>query len=125
MSEEEKKAIDFIKEVIELWLDKDKSYVFGTDYEKENLKTILNLIEKQQKEIEDLKAITQNYNAIGGETFGDDIIIVCSMKYFDDGYFKKNYIFKEKIRELIENNQDDIDYSIHDIIKDLKELLGE
>ena len=47
------------------------------------------------KEIEELKAITQNYNAIGGETFGDDRIIVCSMKYFDDGYFKKNYIFVE------------------------------
>ena len=67
----------------------------------ETLKSSLKIIEIQQKEIEDLKEITQNYNAIGGETFGDDRIIVCSMKYFDDGYFKKNYITKDKIREKI------------------------
>lgn len=91
MSEEEKKAIKKIKNMFP---------------ESEELKLLLNLINKQQKEIEDLKAITQNYNAIGGETFGDDRIIVCSMKYFDDGYFKKNYIFKDKIREKIKAFQD-------------------
>lgn len=94
-SKEEKKAIEFFK-----------SHVMPYENKKGNIEFLLNevivkLIDKLQGEIEDLKAITQNYNAIGGETFGDDRIIVCSVKYFDDGYFKKNYIFKDKIREKI------------------------
>lgn len=80
LSEEEKKAINFIKEVIELWLDKDKSYVFMTDYEKENLKIILNLIDKQQKEIEDMREELQMYVDIGNNNL-------------------HNYISKDKIRD--------------------------
>lgn len=115
MSEEEQKAIEFLKTFIKTEIDYCK-------LEKTDVTDILNVIKQQQKEIEekstiimagaekvkqleeeieDLKTITQNYNAIGGETFGDNRIIVCSMKYFDDGYFKKNYIFKDKIREKI------------------------
>jgi hypothetical protein len=96
MSEEEKKAINFIKEVIELWLDKDKSYVFVTDYEKENLKIVLNLIEKQQKEIIVYKKIR-------------NMLEDTQMKLFetrkDEEKYKRindiKYISKDKIREKI------------------------
>ena len=102
LNEEEKNAIEYIKEF--------KNEVFEGVGNKsimaKNIDILLNLINKQQKEIEYLKAITQNYNVIGGETFGDDRIIVCSMKYFYNGYFKKNYIFKDKIREKIKEYQE-------------------
>ena len=99
MSEEEKQAIKKLKEK----LHKAKTTLFYENViiPQDTAEEILNLISKQQKETEMLKAITQNYNAIGGETFGDDRIIVCSMKYFNDGYFKRNYIFKDKIKEEI------------------------
>ena len=119
MSEEEKKAINFIKEVIELWLDKDKSYVFGTDYEKENLKIILNLIDRLKKEIEKLKF---NNHMVG--------------KWNE--YLDKECVSKDKIREIRDyitsleyfnnNNKGNInDYFVshNKILKMIDELLGE
>lgn len=98
--DEENKIIDKIDLIL------FQSYTSDIGIAKEDYNYIMKFIKDQQKEIEDLKAITQNYNAIGGETFGDDRIIVCSMKYFDNGYFKKNYIFKNKIREKIQEIDD-------------------
>ena len=128
MSEEEKEAIETLKKI-----KKDK---FITYYYSEKVikvkDIVLNLIEKLQKENKELKQITQNYNAIGGETFGDDRIIVCSMEYFYNGYFKRNYIFKSKIREKIEKLElrksfsDNIYEEFYSTQIDiLKELLGE
>ena len=52
MSEEEKKAIDYLKNDVVYWLDKGKDFVVIDIGENEKLHSILNLIEKQQKEIE-------------------------------------------------------------------------
>ena len=97
----------------------------------ESLLFLIDKIFEQQKEIKALKKITQNYKAIGGETFGDDRIIVCSMKYFDDGFFKRNFIWKDKIREKLDyqyelwntpNRQKE--YNL-ELAETLEELLGE
>lgn len=52
MSEEEKKAIENLKEVVDLYNDE---CLITTDYDFKSIEILLNLIEKQQKEIEDLK----------------------------------------------------------------------
>ncbi len=52
MSEEEKKAIENLKEVVDLYNDE---CLITTDYDFKSIEIILNLIEKQQKEIEELK----------------------------------------------------------------------
>ena len=50
MSEEEKKAIELLKEIADV-----RSCVIGDDLYEEDALILLNLIEKQQKEIESLK----------------------------------------------------------------------
>ena len=60
LSEEEKKAIDFLKEIVlefekcnsEYVIDKDDKYGFLNSF-----KVIINVIEKQQKEIERIKSL--------------------------------------------------------------------
>ena len=125
-------ATSLLKAYVNIYrrLDPEKRYV--TKDGLECIETVLDLVEKQkdlikkqQKEIEDLKEITQNYNAIGGETFGDDRIIVCSMKYFYDGYFKKNYITKDKIREKIKKAKEINWHAPKLVIEYFEELLEE
>ena len=83
LSLEEKKAIEILKK-----LQKKTPYIIwedGTPYNKSNqIQTILNLIEKLQKEIEDLKE-TNNDNA--------------EKSLLNDIFIKKNYISKDKIKE--------------------------
>lgn len=49
LNEEEKKAIDYLKNDVVYWLDKGKDFVVIDIGENEKLHSILNLIEKQQK----------------------------------------------------------------------------
>ncbi len=56
MSEEEKQAYNYLEKYIE-WETLGERNLEG------DIKTILNLIKKQQEKIEDLKAITRTYEA--------------------------------------------------------------
>ena len=60
---------------------------------------ILEIVEKQQKEIEDLKTITREYEAY--KCGKDDQIMIASKQWFDNDYFKEHYISKDKIRDII------------------------
>lgn len=57
---EEKEAIDYLKNDVVYWLDKGKDFVVIDIGENEKLHSILNLIDKQKKEIEELKEKNKN-----------------------------------------------------------------
>lgn len=59
---------------------------------------ILNLIEKQQKEIEELKNITKAYDSF----LGDEKIVIADKKFFVNGYFQENFVRNDKIKAKIE-----------------------
>lgn len=124
MTEEEKKAIILLNDFKEGKIERDKlehyskggfklGYFYTLDIQK-SIDIILNLLEKQQKEIYNLKNQTQIISPI---------------------YVKENYIPKETIREKIEyyKHKDFIKMQVvmrHDnealkIVDVLKELLGE
>ena len=54
MSDEERKAIEWFKKDLMFWLIEGKDYVIIDNGEIPKMKLLLNLIEKQQKEIEKL-----------------------------------------------------------------------
>lgn len=142
---EEKKAIkdlkSFLKFLEETYITKGKIYLHieVLVYNRKNLDIILNLLKKQQKEIEELKGITQSYNSFVAQVSipKNQIVVVGDKRYFDCGYFIERYIPKEVIREKIEEleklirdiaNNDEYSHEIplykHDI-QLLKEILGE
>ena len=97
--------------------------------ERREIDIVINLIEKQQKEIEDLKTITREYEAY--ELGEGNKIMIASKEWFADGFFKNflsNYISKDKIKEKIEEitsyaytsvaERDCQDYAIH-VLKEL------
>ena len=101
MSEEEKKAIDKLK--------RSANYFVMPIYE---TTIILNLIEKQQKEIENLKEINKEHQKLNGE-LRDEIDDLKQLMAHKNGYTKQleedlfenasNYVVsKDKIREKIE-----------------------
>ena len=103
MSEEEKKAIELLKK-----LQKKTPYIIwgdGTPYNKNNqIQTILNLIEKLQKEIEERETRLQ-----------EEINENCKLKTELYG----NSISKDKIRELREiDNIDLIQFKIKKLLKE-------
>ncbi len=65
MSEEEKKALAYLK----FYLSDIESEYFDKDFviSKKDLKIVLNLIEKQQKEIIDLKQINEEHRKLNGK----------------------------------------------------------
>ena len=100
MSEEEKQAI----EMLEKFITEHKLFnIKSADNLENNIKILLNLIEKQQKEIEELKTITREYESYKcGE---GNKIVIASKEYFINGFFEdflNGYISKDKIREKIE-----------------------
>lgn len=142
---EEKKAIkdlkSFLKFLEETYITKGKIYLHieVLVYNRKNLDIILNLLKKQQKEIEELKGITQSYNSFVAQVSipKNQIVVVGDKRYFDCGYFIERYIPKEVIREKIEEleklirdiaNNDEYSHEIplykHDI-QLLKEILGD
>ena len=95
LSDEEKKAIELLKQPPDFSL----SY-----YKRENaIDTILNLIEKQYKEIEELKNITKSYDSF----LGDEKIVIADKKFFVNGYFQENFVRKDKIKAEIEELKED------------------
>ena len=85
MSEEEKKAIENLKEVVDLYNDE---CLITTDYDFKCIEILLNLIENQKKEIEKLEARRYMYNAETGEISQIPL--------------NNNYISKDKIKAKIE-----------------------
>lgn len=69
-----------------------------TDYGKRQL---VEIIEKLQKEIEELKDITKAYDGMQGIMPEGHPIIIADKEYFDSGRFTEKYISKDKIREKI------------------------
>ena len=112
MSEEEKKAIERIKQEIDRYkaIETPKE-VYITD-----IKILLSLIKKQQKEIKELKEKEKN--------------LLKQLKDSEKELLEvtQNVVNKDKIRakikDLKENNNGD-DYSITNVIMILKELLDE
>lgn len=92
---EEKKAIkdlkSFLKFLEETYITKGKIYLHieVLVYNRKNLDIILNLLKKQQKEIEELK---YKYKKYGKVLFTEDAI-------------KENYVSKNEIREKIKELQ--------------------
>ena len=92
MSEEEKHAIWYFSEAYD-------------EEDEKQWKVIENLIEKQQKEIEELKTITNGYNSYNVDNMNGYNIIIADSEYFANGTFVNNYISKDKIREVLEKER--------------------
>ena len=88
MSEEEKEAYNYLSQIM-----------FDDETTEKYVNTLLGLIEKQQKEIEELKQITSLYNSY--EVPAERKIVIADSEFFVKGFFKKNFIAKDKIREKI------------------------
>lgn len=84
LSEEEKKAIEYLTKYIH-W------ETYGERSLETDIKTVLNLLDKKQKEIKELK-----------ETNEDN----AEKSLLNDIFIKKNYISKDKIREKIKEYQE-------------------
>ena len=90
MNEEEKKSVNELKEEInkpvEVQGDKFNTFIL---YNIESAKTVLNIIEKLQKENEELKIL-------------EDDIQDKRIVYIDTPEFKENYISKQKVKDKLE-----------------------
>lgn len=125
MNEQEKKTFKFLKGVYNLNFKM-------CSMENADIKNIINIIEKLQKEIEDLKTITREYDAY--ELGEGNKIMIASKEWFNNGYFEEHYISKDKIKEKIKDlrqyekeikDEKDFEYyATLRIIITLKKLLG-
>ena len=118
MSEEEKKALRHIK----VNLNDEKKhhkhiykYILGL-YDNNSIEIILSLINKQQKEIEELK---EDYQILKDDIEGHRIA------YVDTPGFEEKYISKDKIRELKEKVEKERISNPYDFSYMINKLLGE
>lgn len=112
LSDEEMKAIDELKEEINkpLEVPEDKFDTFIL-YNIESAKIILNLIEKQQKEIEELKSLNQEKTEALEEWInGERVSIHC--------------VHKDKLKEVLETIKYASDTSSPDLINVKNELIN-
>lgn len=124
-TEEEKKAIERCNE---LKKDCHKEWIGISN--QVAIDIVLKLLEKRQKEIENLKKITQTYDSFPKYNMKDNIILASS-DYFQNGTFVKKFIPKEAIREKL-NKQYELwntpnrqkEYS-QELVDAYEELLGE
>ena len=110
LSKEHRKKLDIVLNLIKKQDNKIKFLLDDEKSLKEMNRNQMNLIEKQQKEIEELKQNRDEYK--------EEYIKLLNARYYD-------YISKDKIKEIIENAEADIDYLTHDLIGDLKKSLEE
>lgn len=120
MNEEEKKAVEFIRDLI-TW--DVRQYLCPNKEECKNLEIILNLIEKLQKENEELKneIMEKELEIVGKEEYTK-----ASMGEIIEQYYTANEdcITKQKIEKLIEElKQDDINMTRK--YKEKKNITGE
>lgn len=141
MSEEEKKAVETLKDLASTIYYGDMNFI-----ESDDLKIILNLIEKQQKEIDlceeteialnnrimDLEEINKEHQKLNGE-LREEIERQGNIREIEEKYIEENFISKDKIRERIKELEGQEDWyienkSLDDLygrIDELKELLKE
>ena len=92
MTEEEQKAIEDIKNIVADLEDAESGAVIALQQDEiDSLKVIAELIDKQQKEIEEFRGIKN----------GTTIIYKCKAKYIREDKINKYYISKNKVREKI------------------------
>ena len=125
LSDEEKKALKILKDreydFDELYCTFRQSFIKPYD---KSIGIILELIEKQSKEIEELKNITRSYDSF----LGAEKIVIADKKFFINGYFKENFVSKDKIKAKIEelekekNIPKEMDFKAFYRIKDLKNI---
>lgn len=87
MNEEEKKAVEFIRDLI-VW--DVRQYLCPNKEECKNLEIILNLIEKQQKQIEELNNIDEHFDNITPKEFDEKLEKYINAEYnkeFEDIFF--------------------------------------
>lgn len=87
MNEEEKKAVEFIRDLI-TW--DVRQYLCPNKEECKNLEIILNLIEKQQKQIEELNNIDEHFDNITPKEFDEKLEKYINAEYnkeFEDIFF--------------------------------------
>lgn len=97
MNEEEKEAILELKHfsnITAYWKQEEYTNSQTNSY----IKIVLNLIKKQQKEIEELEAKNKQYQGIED---GTTIIYKSKAKYVREDRIEKYYVNKNKIREKI------------------------
>ena len=140
MSEEEKQAINYLKEF------RDNVYAgVGTgSVMAKNIDMIFVIIDKQQKEIEArLKEIDSLYKMMSVkddeikyleqklEQYGLDYQILKddieehNIAYVDTPEFEEKYISKDKIRHIRDKAEVMDYYSLNDVIDDLSKLIGD
>lgn len=152
MNEEEKKAIEKIKKKMDFRKNVMKDYekdncLTGFYYElKEEVatyETILNLIENQQKELDNIKEIEKSHKEENGKLrveleqqkeknkeveehqrqYLDGELITAKQGKFFEKMIKENYIRKDKIKELLENEIIDISGFRCIAVEDIQNLL--
>ena len=99
------------------------SYVSDCGIGKENYNYIMKFIKKQKQDIDLLKSITNEYNAFNGAI--DKKIIIADDYYFNNGFFKNNFISKDKIREKIKKAKEINWHTPKLVIEYFEELLEE
>lgn len=142
MSDEEKKAIERTQEHLTEMLKKYEMYNDQLDvqshYRNGDIKIILNLIEKQQKELDNIKEIEKSHKEENGKLREEIIRLdnVLKAKKQEIAYLKiqipsdrifyfsdKDYISKDKIKELLENEIIDISGFRCIAVEDIENLL--
>ena len=109
LTKEQKEAIEFIKDLIAWDVRQD---LCPNKEECENLETILNLIEKLQKENEKLK--TKLLDILEGQKV---------IKEETPQYIKENYIQKDKIEEILSETEITDFNSLVEAFLEIKKLL--
>lgn len=102
MSDEEKKAIEYVKNIKSWWWDNSPNRIYSinrTDIEQFDV--VLSLIEKDQKEIEELKEKNEKYK---------------NPPFFDEENYIENDKIKAKIEEIEKLKTDDENSIINKIV---------
>lgn len=109
MSEEEKKAIDYFKEKIKNKLPLyEETYIDGKPYRRNILQLETNFTEEQANKAETLlNLIEKQQEELNKEKEKNKLLIQGKFREVADknSYIKDNYIHKDKIREKIEDEQ--------------------
>lgn len=127
MNEEEKQAIHYLKD----FRNNVYNGVGSGSVMAKNLNLIFEIIEKQQKEIEELSIIKNSIQTLETHFVNDDTYYVIAKENFLEGDFRHlldDYISKDKIKEKIQELEDmsiSQDIYFDDVKKLFEELLGE
>ena len=112
MNKEEKQAIKDLKNIVTDLEDAESGAIISLQQDEiDSLKIIAELIEQQQKEIEDMREELQMYVDIE--------------ENFDTVYMKAVADFKDKIKEVINKRNSGIGYTSLECIEDIEKLLEE